>query len=639
MRKKKILSAVISAAMAFGFMSYMPQTEVFETMTAEAESYSDNIAYGDYLTIQKVDEENDGTYDYVKIYDCDDSATEIDIPSEIEGLPVTIIGYKAFYNNDNLKNVTIPDSVISIEDHSFGTCDGLKSITIPDSVISIGEGSFSGCDYLANVTIGKSVTSIEKEAFAYSINLISITIPDSVITIGDWAFRQCNNLANVTIGENVTSIGYKAFYQCYDIISITIPESVTNIGDCAFDDCSRITSVIIENPECEIYDSKSTIYSTKATIYGHENSTAQAYAEKYDFAFDLIENVPAQTPPTVTEPSKSDLEKLSYIKVDEDEDGTLDYIEITACDSSSVSVNIPSEIDGLPVTSIGNWAFNICQALENITIPESITSIGAGVFSGTPWLQTKIAENPLVIVNNIVIAGSSCSGDVVIPDGVTNIAGYAFSLAYNMTSVTIPDSVKNIGDYAFYDCDKLESIVIPNGVTSIGTGAFYSCESLKSVTIPETVKSIGDHAFNEILLESITIKNPDCEIFDSKYSITDNATIYGYSDSTAHTYAEKYDREFISLGEAPVITTTVTTVNPTTSTTVTTTITTEPTETLVGDANGDGETNIRDAAYIATALANGEVDKLPPSADFNGDGKANIRDAAGMAAALAKGEI
>ncbi|MDE7093471.1 MAG: leucine-rich repeat domain-containing protein, partial [Oscillospiraceae bacterium] len=125
-----------------------------------------------------------------------------------------------------------------------------------------------------------------------------------------------------------------------------------------------------------------------------------------------------------------------------------DHIEITGRKGSETEIVIPSEIDGLPVTSIASSAFWTCR-IESIVIPDSVTTIGASAFSectilssieipdsvinigenafeNTPWLETKREENPLVTVNGILIDGQSCSGDVVIPDGITSIGNYAF---------------------------------------------------------------------------------------------------------------------------------------------------------------------------------------------------------------------
>ena len=111
-------------------------------------------------------------------------------------------------------------------------------------------------------------------------------------------------------------------------------------------------------------------------------------------------------------------------------------------------------------------------SLQSITIPDSVTSIGDYAFSLCTSLES-----------------------VTIPDSVTSIGDSAFKNCYSLESVTIPDSVTSIGDRAFYGCESLHSITIPDSVTSIGYDTFSFCKSLHSVTIPDSVISIGDSAF------------------------------------------------------------------------------------------------------------------------------------------------
>ena len=135
-------------------------------------------------------------------------------------------------------------------------------------------------------------------------------------------------------------------------------------------------------------------------------------------------------------------------------------------------------------TSIEN-AFYECVNLTNITIPDSVTSIG-------------------------VFAFYDCSGltSVIIPNSVTSIGDDAFSRCSGLTSVIIPNSVTSIGDEAFSDCRGLTSVIIPNSVTSIGDGAFSGCRGLTSVIIPNSVTSIGKSAYQMCAkLISVTVKS------------------------------------------------------------------------------------------------------------------------------------
>ena len=154
------------------------------------------------------------------------------------------------------------------------------------------------------------------------------------------------------------------------------------------------------------------------------------------------------------------------------------------------------------VTSIGEYAFNDCEKLTSITIPNSVTSIGEHAFSGCYNLSS-----------------------ITIPNSVTSIGDLAFEYCYNLTSITIPNSVTSIGWGAFWGCDKLASITIPNSVTSIGELAFNGCDNLTSITIPNSVTSIGELAFNGCdNLTSITIPNSVKSIgkkaFADCYSLT-----------------------------------------------------------------------------------------------------------------------
>ena len=123
--------------------------------------------------------------------------------------------------------------------------------------------------------------------------------------------------------------------------------------------------------------------------------------------------------------------------------------------------------------SIESNAFAYCYALQSVTVPDGVTSIGTYAFSYCYALQS-----------------------VIIPDGVTSIGTYAFYYCYALQSVTIPDSMTSIGSSAFSQCRALQSVTIPEGVTSIGSNAFSSCYALQSVTIPEGATSIGSSAFS-----------------------------------------------------------------------------------------------------------------------------------------------
>ncbi len=219
---------------------------------------------------------------------------------------------------------------------------------------------------------------------------------------------------------------------------------------------------------------------------------------------------------------------------------------------------IPSTYSGLPVTSIGEFAFYGCTDLTSITIPNSITSIGGYAFEYCTELT-----------------------GITIPDGVASIGYGAFSYCTGLTSVTIPDSVTTIRYGAFACCTDLESItvaagntvydsrnncnaiietksntliagckntVIPNGVESIGYAAFQGCTGLTSITIPDSVESIGDCAFFDCTgLTSVTIPASVMVIGDD--ALPSATTVYCYDGSAAHQYAKANGNPVVLLDE------------------------------------------------------------------------------------------
>ena len=163
------------------------------------------------------------------------------------------------------------------------------------------------------------------------------------------------------------------------------------------------------------------------------------------------------------------------------------------------------------VTSIGDYAFNSCESLTSITIPNSVTSIGESAFSYCSSLTSVTPDNSVTSIGSSAFYGCSSLTSITIPNGVTSIGGKAFYECSSLTSITIPNSVTSIGACTFESCSSLSSITIPNSVTSIGDRAFRKCSSLTSITIPNSVTSVGGAVFHScsalksvVLSENIT---------------------------------------------------------------------------------------------------------------------------------------
>ncbi len=197
---------------------------------------------------------------------------------------------------------------------------------------------------------------------------------------------------------------------------------------------------------------------------------------------------------------------------------TLDYsyetnngtITITGYTCPRGAVIIPETINGLPVTSIGDWAFNGCS-LTSVTIPDSVTSIGGAAFSECRSLTSVTIGNGVWSIGEYAFDGCTKLISVMVEEGnsvYSSLDGVLFNKSQTTLiqcpggkagSYMIPNSVTSIEASAFSGCNRLTNVTIPNSVTSIEASAFSGCNRLTNVTIPNSVTSIPDVAFFDCL--------------------------------------------------------------------------------------------------------------------------------------------
>ncbi len=278
------------------------------------------------------------------------------------------------------------------------------------------------------------------------------------------------------------------------------------------------------------------------------------------------------------------------------------------------------------VTAISKDAFLRCTALENLTLPSSIESIGDKAFSDTPWLKAKLAESPLLVINDILIDGTTATGEVVIPDTVKTILSVAFKFNKGITSVTIPEGVERIGAGAFQGCSNLTSAQLPESLREIGQSAFADT-GLTELTIPEGVKTIGNEAFvNCHDLFEATVKSSNAAIGKDAFGCTSTFVQTGqYSYIFTRLVRDDFTLNCVeaSTADAYAKNTGIKSAY----------ITIERTLTL-GDLNGDKIADAGDAAQIliaAAKLGTGSGSGLSAdqtyAANVNADGAVNAADA------------
>ncbi|MDF2539101.1 MAG: surface antigen BspA-like [Herbinix sp.] len=467
---------------------------------------------------------------------------------------VTGIGDRAFENCDNMKEINIPHSVTKIGDMAFAFCDRLERIILPDSVTKIGDNAFYNCNKLKNIQIPSSVKEIGKWAFQDTawlagkqkrnplviINGILIdgstcegwvTIPDTVNEIGDYAFyayydQTPSRITEVDIPASVQSIGEEAFNGCKKLKKLRIPDSVDYIGEQAFADCTGLTEITIPDKVTAInyrtFDGcsrlKNIIIPDSVTEIG-----VMAFS-----GCKTIEQI--VLPASITGIGDRAFYKCSGLKSITIPNSVINIGKYAFGECTGLKkIEIPKS-----VLSIGDSAFLNCSSLSGVRLTDTLISLGYQSFEGTPWLNSMRSENPLVIVNHKLMDASTCQGNVVIPEGVTEITKGAFQDT-KIINITIPSSVSILREEAFLGCDSLTAVILPEGVKQIGDRAFRYCSKLKSISISSTVESIGKNVFDSArAFKSIQVsaQNPYYSSYKKMLFNKDKTVLLSYSNAS-----------------------------------------------------------------------------------------------------------
>ena len=393
---------------------------------------------------------------------------------------ISSIGKGAFINCTSLNAIQLSNNITTINEATFSNCISLTHITIPNSVTVIGDYAFSNCVNVTDLTFGNSLKTIGTGAFSLCSGLTSIELPQSVVNINGWAFDQCSSLeqiifpdnslirrigigafdntpwyenqpngpvltgpmlykfkgnvpydSQITLENGIKGIAEGAFLGCDGMAAISLPESVEQINPHAFSQCDKLESVTclaltppsLDNSECfdSVCYSKATLRMPHAAVIDYMNTEYWklfADIEGIDYAFDVdSSNYMMTSPNTVTLIYKED-----------------NYLTYTG------DVIIPDIVrfggKEFTVTAIGDNAFEGCENMTSISIPNTIETIGHNAFD-------------------------ACCG---------------------LTAIVIPPSVTAIGYQAFQGCTGLTKVTIGAGVRTIGSRAFFYCNAIAKVT-------------------------------------------------------------------------------------------------------------------------------------------------------------
>ena len=648
---KKIMaltaSVLICTSIAFPVHTYAEEEISTETVSEEItdteiyeeneifESYSENngnITSGDF--VYSVIDDNS-----VRIENCNSTEIFLVIPDTIDGMTVTELSGKAFGNTPDrpYESISIPATVNYIsEDNPFMYCvslreitidsanenyiveDGVlytadksmlicyppkmegKSFTIPEGVVEIGVSGISGTE-LEEVKFPSTLESISDFGLDENVNLKSvdmggtklqyigiagfgdcssmseIVFPDTLIEIDTGAFLGCSALAEVTLPDSLKTVGQYSFTGTA-MTSITVPDSVTAIGYGAFgyaDETTPVENFLIIGS-----------YDSQAYVYSKDSDEDYDYKNDFDFA----------TPEAASE-------QAEYNSLEKDIYNDFEYTAIngeaviTRYYGVNIKIEVPEEINGMPVTRIYTSAFESSTA-EEIIIPESVKTIDKLVFYNCEYLKNitingaeTIGESAFVMcdaLETINISGNckeiqgnepfmSCTNlqainvtdgdgeyssengilynkdksvlvaypiskadkEFKVPSGVREISVSAFCNNKFLEKVDL-SGVERIGAYAFEGSKSLSKAVLSDGLKTVEIYAFADCPAMNSIRIPDSVEEVSDYSFGYYFDDTGNSAETD------NMNTVSDFKIYADENSTAYNYARACGIEVVS---------------------------------------------------------------------------------------------
>ena len=414
---------------------------------------------------------------------------------------VTAIGESAFRGQNNIRKLIIPAGVTDIGNYAFYYMRDMEEVFFEQgsALASVGDYAFSGCISLTTINLPEGLMRVGKRSFEGNVSIKELTLPSTLKTVGDYAFQYNTALEKVNIpaivvptqelipvGENTRDWdAQNMFGNCVSLYDVTFAENITYLPASMFSGATSLKHI-------EIPDSVDALTTADAVF-------ADSGLESIDLG-------------GLTEIPESMFEKAANLK-------TIDFNGIKSIGKTAFkgANSLAAELDLSTVTSIGEDAFIDIPTIERVTLSGSLATLASGAFEGCVSLATVDVYNAdaQTSTNNPV-------GVVTLPDSITTLGASVF-METAIREVTIPRSVTKLHTAAkttstsspasslFEACKQLEKVVLHDALEVIGASTFEGCSALKTIqyideggeligdegkaTLPDSVTLIGNNAF------------------------------------------------------------------------------------------------------------------------------------------------
>lgn len=455
-------------------------------------------------------------------YDCDNLCS-IQLPDSVE-----TIGGGAFSDCTNLSSVNYPRNWETANGNIFHECPKLTTMVVPEGITMIPEYAFYGASFtsvslpstlieigsyafnqskLQSIVLPDSVVWIGYDAFAGSENLSSINYPRNWGDAGTYIFQGCPKLTTMVVPEGITRIPYSAFSYS-EITTITLPSTLVTVG---FDLPLSLHIVYLYENSTNVIDFFKTNYPNVELVYLKSKMAQVTFDSRGGSAVGTISFYPNRLLTAPPVPTKDGYcftgwyrdigltQKWNFATDRIGEESIILYagwetlkkefgyhksgsgIVIDSYHGSAYDLVIPEEIDGLPVTGLGDGC--VPGGVATLTLPKTVREISSSAFDFADSLYS-------IAVNSANTAFLSRDG--VLYSGKTL---FRYPQAKAAGTYSIPSGTTRIAAHAFYGCSRLTALSVPASVQTVDKAAIYNTESLQEVRFAADVTTIGELNF------------------------------------------------------------------------------------------------------------------------------------------------
>ena len=454
-------------------------------------------------------------------------------------------GENATYAFDkNTKTLTISGAgMIDSTDSDFPSSDSIVSLVIKDGITEIGYEMFFGCENLENIVIPDSVVSISRDAFKgtkyYNVDsnwqdgqlyinhaLVCVKedsakgefkIKDGTTVIADAAFEGCCNLSSITIPDSVTHIGADVFYNCDNLNKIDMSSNIESVGIGAFEYTAY-------------YDNQSN-WNNGALYVGAALIAVNA---------DLTGKYQVKDSTRVVADEVFRACRLTEVSLPNGLVNIGGGYAFAYCNNLE-SITIPDT-----VTEMGSGVFEACRNLKKVVLSNALTVVPSYAFENCENLESIYMPDSVTEIGEYAFYQCAALEKIAFSESLTTIGEMAFGECSKISSIRLPNSVKVIENQAFYECTGLKSLTLSTNLVSIGDCAFQD-NCLSTVYIPGDHVRVGDCAFlpnddNALFVFCNSTTQIDTDVYHVYY--VDKATaVKNFKDL----YSSDYDWDHATL--------------------------------------------------------------------------------------------